>query len=164
MAMDCAHTCDTTSSMVYRIIMRSSTRKPLSGSSRTVFFTNLRYPWQLRAFGSCRAHEIFTALSLRSRPFMMSLPDFWSTRVKRWNARTTLPSVVFMTPYTNTTVHIPRLGVQQRSSVRTLRWHARKHRKQYKIAEHTCGSLPSPIKATNSAQYSLAVSCLLPRC
>jgi hypothetical protein len=29
---------------------------------------------------------------------------------------------------------------------------------------HTCGSLPSPIKATKSAQYSLGLSFLLPRC
>ena len=52
--------------MVYLMMMVSLARKPLVGSSRIVRFTNLRYPWQLRALGSCggmgraevrRAHE-----------------------------------------------------------------------------------------------------------
>ena len=51
----------TTSSISYRITIVSSTRYPFSGFSRTLLRTNLRYPWQLRAFGSCFAHEIFTA-------------------------------------------------------------------------------------------------------
>ena len=52
---------DTTSSMVYRITMVSLAMKPFWGFSSTDRFTNLRYPWQFRAFGSWRAQLILTA-------------------------------------------------------------------------------------------------------
>ncbi len=44
---------DTTSSIVYLMMMVSATRYPLLGFSSTLRLTNLRYPWQLRALGSC---------------------------------------------------------------------------------------------------------------
>ena len=65
---------ETTSSMVYLMTMVSFTRKPLVGSSSSVRLTNLRYPWQFLALGSCRAQLILTAPASLVRPLVRSLP------------------------------------------------------------------------------------------
>mmetsp|Transcript_31326 Transcript_31326/g.67510 ORF Transcript_31326/g.67510 Transcript_31326/m.67510 type:complete len:281 (+) Transcript_31326:809-1651(+) len=73
----------TTSSILYLILMVSFSRYPESGFSSSERLMNLRYPWQLRAFGSCRAQLIFTAPCSLLRPFVMSRPrPDWSTSVK----------------------------------------------------------------------------------
>lgn len=52
-----------------------------------------------RSGGTCRAQEILTAPCTRERPLVRSRPcPLWSTSVKRWNARTTRPSLVLTTP------------------------------------------------------------------
>ena len=51
------------------------------------------------AGGTWRAQEILTAPCARERPLVRSRPcPLWSTSVKRWNARTTRPSLVLTTP------------------------------------------------------------------
>ena len=57
--------------------------------------------WALKcgATPTWRAQEILTAPCWRERPLLRSCPPpRWSTSVKRWNARTTRPSLVLTTP------------------------------------------------------------------
>ncbi len=70
-----------------------------------------------RAARACRAQDIFTAPWSRRRPLVRSRPwPVWSTRVKRWKARTTRPSVVFTTPCgASLSPGAPRAGAVRRA-------------------------------------------------